>query len=93
MSKLRIKEILRTKHLSAARLGKMLGISPQSITPIVSGRQSPSLKTLDRIANCLDVPIAELFETPTEHAVRCPYCGNPLKIDKDEIDISEKQQD
>lgn len=91
MSRLRIKEILRARHISAARLAEMLGVSPQCITPIVNNRQSPTLKTLDRIAECLEVPVVELFSVPEDHITRCPYCSNILRIDKDEQTYAEEQ--
>lgn len=91
MTQLRIKEILRSRGISIAQLGEMLGISPQGIAPIINGKRSPNLNTLDRIARTLGVPLVELFGNREDNASRCPYCGNLIKIDKDEHEDADEQ--
>lgn len=59
--KLEIKKILKQKNITQVELANMLGISKIGINLIVNGKSSPSLDTLERIANILDVPVSSLL--------------------------------
>ncbi|WP_374693547.1 helix-turn-helix domain-containing protein [Bacteroides thetaiotaomicron] len=52
---------------------------------IVNGKSAPSLETLERIANALEVDITELFEQPKKDSVSisCPHCGKSINIKVD----------
>lgn len=77
---MRIKELLKEKHITQKELAARMGISDGTLSNILSGRFSPTKDTLQRIADALGVDIAELF-TPV---VRCPHCGHVLRIRVDE---------
>lgn len=79
MSKLRIKELCKMRGLTLRDLALKVGISQNSISCIVSGKQKPSFDTLEKLAECLSVEIPELFTTSAITAF-CPHCGKPLKI-------------
>ena len=79
----RIKELLKAKGLTSVWLASQIGITQPNMSNIVSGKSKPSLDTLERIANALDVPITELFEQPATDEVSCPYCGNKIKVSKE----------
>ena len=79
----RIKELLKAKGLTSVWLASQIGITQPNMSNIVSGKSKPSLDTLERIANALDVPITELFEQPATDEVNCPYCGGKIKISKE----------
>lgn len=49
-------------NLTQERLGERCGIDRQAINRIEMGAQSPLLDTLLRIADALDVPLAELVQ-------------------------------
>lgn len=56
---------LRTAHrLTAAALAERCGVSRSLISQIETGRISPSLDVVRRLASALDVPIAALFGPP-----------------------------
>lgn len=58
---LEIKKILKQKGITQKDLAKMLGISKIGVNLIVNGKTNPSLDTLERIANILDVRVYELL--------------------------------
>lgn len=58
--KLRIREILAQKGMSNKALADVMGVSPQHVTNILSGK-SLSLNTLLKIAEALGVEFGDLF--------------------------------
>lgn len=60
---LRIKEICEQKNVSIAELGRLIGAAKSSIHTIINNG-NPTAETLSKIANALNVEIAELFESP-----------------------------
>lgn len=80
MVTLRIKELSKQNGIALNVLAEQIGISATSLSCIITGKQKPSLDTLEKIANALGVPISELFEAPKTGAAVCPYCGKELKI-------------
>jgi len=80
---LRIKEILKEKGFTSIWLASQVGITQPNMSNIVSGKSNPSLETLEKIANTLNVPIADLFEQPATDIINCPYCGGKIKVSKE----------
>ena len=58
---LRIKDVLKEKKVTVVSLAGMIGITQPNMSNIVNGKSAPSLETLERIANALEVDITELF--------------------------------
>jgi transcriptional regulator with XRE-family HTH domain len=56
---LRIKEILRKKNITQEELAKMIGVTRSSFIKTIAG--NPTLDTLKKIADALDVTVPELF--------------------------------
>ena len=52
----------KAKGLSQDRLSKLSGISRVTISRIEAGKDSPTIRTLERLALGLEVPLAELIE-------------------------------
>ena len=65
----RIKEVRESKGLSQVELvGKMQGeIDPTNISRIESGRTNPTVYTLFRIAEALEVNPKDLLDVETSH--------------------------
>ena len=80
MSKLRVKEILKEKGISQKNLSENIGVAEISLSRSING--NPSLETLEKIANALNVPISELFERPQENGITCPNCGKKFKMEE-----------
>jgi len=57
----RIKELRRRRRLSQEALAEIVGISPKYMSSIERGKENPTLDTLMRIADAMEVAIVELF--------------------------------
>lgn len=77
---LRLKEILKEKGVLHKELAERLGVTDIALRASLKG--NPTIGTLERVADALGVPVAELFEPQPSNAVRCPHCGGVLHIDK-----------
>lgn len=62
MEKLRIKEILKLKGITMTKLAEKLGINRVNLSSSING--NPTIGTLEKIANILEVEVADLFEKP-----------------------------
>ena len=58
----RIKGLRGERELQQRQLAEKAGLTPSMVSQIESGRLSPSLHTLGKIASALGVPIASLFD-------------------------------
>ena len=58
----RIKELCQGQGITQKELAEKMGISDISLNKTLRG-EYPQLQTLEKIANTLNVPIAELFES------------------------------
>lgn len=80
--KLRIKETAKKRGVLIKELAAAVGVSPITLSGINSGRFSPSLKLLEKIAAVLGVHITELFEQDNRPPVAtCPHCGKSFEIE------------
>lgn len=79
---LRIKDVLKEKKVTVVSLAGMIGITQPNMSNIVNGKSTPSLETLEKIANALEVDITELFEQPKSDtaSLTCPHCGKSIEI-------------
>ena len=57
----RIKELCQEQGITQKELAEKMGISDISLNKTLRG-EYPQLQTLEKIANTLNIPIAELFE-------------------------------
>jgi len=58
----RIKELRRSRKLSQEELAEIIGVEPQHMSRIESGRSYPSLDRLEKISIALKVPLKDFFE-------------------------------
>jgi transcriptional regulator with XRE-family HTH domain len=73
----RIKALRRERELQQRQLAEKAELTPSMVSQIESGRLTPSLNTLGRIAGALSVPIAALFDGPAAgriHVTRRKDC-------------------
>jgi transcriptional regulator with XRE-family HTH domain len=59
----RIKALRAERQLQQRQLAEKAGLTPSMLSQIESGRLTPSLHTLGKVAGALGVPIAALFES------------------------------
>jgi transcriptional regulator with XRE-family HTH domain len=67
-----IRALRRERELSVADLGAAAGISPGMISKMENGQISPSLASINSVANALNVPITALFSAFEERR-DCSY--------------------
>jgi transcriptional regulator with XRE-family HTH domain len=58
----RIREVRKACGFSQEQLAERVDVDPRYISRIELGKSSPSLETMDAIANALNVEIRDLFE-------------------------------
>ena len=80
MGNLRVKEILKEKGVSQKYLAEKMGVAEISLSRSING--NPSLETLQKIANTLEISITNLFEQPSKDYINCPNCGVKLRLEK-----------
>lgn len=84
--KARIKEIMQEKGVSSVLLAEKIGVSKVTVSNLINNKTMPSLKTMEDIANALEVPMWQLFASPEEvggNTFSCPKCGARLKLVED----------
>ena len=57
----RVEEIRKIKGIKQDELGKMLGVSRQTISSLKNGRYNPSIMLAYKIAKLFDMTIEEIF--------------------------------
>ena len=68
MAKLRVKQIVKEKGLTLAKVAEELKIHPVNLSSTLNG--NPTLATLEKIANVLEVDVTDLIETENKPDVR-----------------------
>lgn len=77
---LRIKEVIKEKGMTITELADKMGINRVNLSNMVNG--NPTVETLNKIADALNVPVTELFERPKSDTANltCPHCGKGIEI-------------
>lgn len=63
-----IKHLMRAKGFSVNRLADFSGIGRGRMSEILAAKSSPTVRTLARIADALEVSVAELFSGDSDPA-------------------------
>lgn len=74
----RIKEICKERGILFKDLAAKLGITDVGLRQSLQG--NPTVGTLEKIANVLNVEVSELFAPPKQGVITCPHCGKPINI-------------
>lgn len=82
---LRIKEVMDERKVTSAWLSEQVGISKVAVSNIITGKNSPSVDNLLKIAEALNVSITYLLGLSDEkgekkNAIPCPYCGKDIDV-------------
>lgn len=77
---LRIKEVAKLRGLQLKDIAEKMGIARESLTRTING--NPTLDTLTKIAEAMEVDIIELFPQPNQSHVTgyLEYLGEVIKI-------------
>lgn len=84
MMDFRIKSILKERGITALILAQKIDMTQANLSNIMTGKTTPTLPTLQKIADALQVPISDLFEQPQQNIITCPHCNGKIKVSKDE---------
>lgn len=79
-----IKNILKKKNISIKDFAEMLGINRVGLSNQING--NPTVETLQKWADILNVDISELFEKK-QTSLTCPNCGTEIIIE-----VAEKEK-
>ena len=82
-----IEALLKEKGLNKSDFARMIGVNRQNINALLT---NPTLSTLERMSNALDVPMWQLFATREEvvgeeqdnNSITCPKCGARFKLEE-----------
>lgn len=97
----RIEDLLYLKKMTQRELADKLGIRAQTLSVWLREKRNPKMKTIERIAKALDVPIKELIEDNID-SVRNKsknkdwlskfkdYEERLLKVEKEILDLKNK---
>lgn len=87
----RIKEICEEKGVKVNSIAEKVGITLPALYNIVNGKMSPKIETLEKIAAALDIPMWQLFTSPSEvkedltgneNTITCPVCQSKFKLEE-----------
>jgi len=73
-----IKDVLKQKKLTINELADKLEMTRGGVSQIING--NPTIESLQKIADVLEVDIYELFEQ-SKPKISCPKCGTMLNIE------------
>lgn len=79
-TKMRVKELLKEKGMTAKELAGILGMTETGLSIAISDKGNPPLKRLEEIAAALGVTVPELFAPQPTNTITCPHCGNRITI-------------
>lgn len=85
MSTLRLREILKERHITIDQLSEMSGISQSNLSNYMTGKMSPTLDTLNRIAVALNIEITELFEKEEDIVLFVKYRNRMVELSRKEL--------
>jgi transcriptional regulator with XRE-family HTH domain len=80
---LRIKEVLKEKSITTVYLADKIGMTRPNMSNIVNSKVNPSIETLQRIADVLEVEITELFKPSSDFYGVVIFKGKTFKIDSE----------
>lgn len=82
---MRIKDVCKEKGITVSQLAEKMGIKQESLSRAING--NPTLETLEKIANALEVEIWELLISKGEivgksnaASLTCPHCGKSITL-------------
>lgn len=81
----RVNELCAERGITQKNLAERIGITTVGLNQCLRN-DYPSLQSLEKICNALNVPISELFETSV---LRCPHCGKRLML----VEYPERQSE
>ena len=82
---LRIKELIKEKGTTIQNIADLIGVNRVTLSNSING--NPTLETLEKIANALGVPGAELFDKAADEVVGAVRIGKDMHVINSKEDI------
>ena len=82
---LRIKELIKEKGTTIQNIADLIGVNRVTLSNSING--NPTLETLEKIANALGVPVAELFDKSSDEVVGAVRIGKDTHVINSKEDI------
>lgn len=82
---LRIKELIKEKGTTIQNIADLIGVNRVTLSNSIKG--NPTLETLEKIANALGVPVAELFDKSSDEVVGAVRIGKDTHVINSKEDI------
>ena len=79
-----IRRMRREKGLSQQELAELAGVGQDSISAIETGKHEPHPRTLRKLAQALDVEVADFFKEPVPLA-EAPISSGPPRVSKERL--------
>ncbi len=71
---MKIRKILKDKNLKQTDLAERMGVSPQQVNKILSGKENLCIETIIKVAKALDLSFSQITDIrqifDTEHKIR-----------------------
>lgn len=74
----RIKDICKERGITYKEMATMLGTSDIALRASLRG--NPTMRTLEKVAEILNVEVVDLFKPREGAKMSCPYCGRTIDI-------------
>lgn len=81
----RLREILKDRQLTIGQFAEISGISQSNLSNYMMGKVSPTLETLAKIAEALNVDITYLFRKEEEIVLFAKYDGKSIELNTEEL--------
>lgn len=81
----RLREILKERQITIGQFAEMSGVSQSNLSNYMTGKVSPTLETLNKIANTLNIEITELFKKEEDIVLMARLGENEIEISRDDL--------
>lgn len=82
---LRLREILKERQITIGQFAEMCGMSQSNLSNYMSGKISPTLETLQKIASALEIDITELFKKKEDIVLTAKFDGKTVEISNNDL--------
>ena len=80
-----LRQILKERRITIGQLSEISGISQANLSNYMTGKVSPTLDTLNRIAKSLNIDISDLFRKEEDIVICIKYKGKLIELSNDQI--------
>ena len=81
----RLREILKDKNMTIGQLSEISGRSQSNLSNYMSGKISPTLDTLNKLASALDIELVDLFRKKEDIVLMVRYNDELMEINKKDL--------